>query len=203
MINVHKNIKEKYGLEALQQLHLWERNVIKVSNYKNHRIFTLKCIGQNLIPVSIRLKPIRSKQNISTSARKITERAECQLMQDRVRGINNTIQASKDNSNHNKSRLVSIVTQVDPDRCINLIEMVRQERFNKVKARQVRTFDILSNRNKTNQVSNHSSNNNRPTQGVNADRLDNNNQSDRYKDIDKWVINLSQRNYPQHKISIS
>ena len=81
MINLHKNIKEKYGLEALQQLHLWEKNVIRVSDYKNHRIFTLKCIGQNLIPVSIRLKPITSKQNISASARKIIERAEKQLMQ--------------------------------------------------------------------------------------------------------------------------
>ena len=112
-------------------------------------------------------------------------------MQDRVRGINNTIQVSKDNGNHNKSRLASIVTQVGLDRCTNFIEKVRQERFNKVKARQVRKLDILSNRNKTNQVSNHSSNNNRPDQGVNADRLDNNNQSDRDRDIEKWVINLS------------
>ena len=70
MINLHKNIKEKYGLEALQHLHLWEKNVVKVSDYKNHRIFTLKCISNNLTPVSIRLKPIRSKQNISASARK-------------------------------------------------------------------------------------------------------------------------------------
>ena len=110
MINLHKNIKEKYGLEALQQLCLWEKNVVKVSNYKNHRIFTLKCISNNLTPVNIRLKPLRSKQNISASARKIIERAERQLMQDRVRGINSTIQASENNGNHNKTRLVSIVT---------------------------------------------------------------------------------------------
>ena len=102
--------QRKYGLEALQQLCLWEKSIIRVSNYKNHRIFTLKCIGQNLIPVSIRLKLIRGKQNISASARKIIERAEKQLMQDRVRGINNTIQASKDNGNQNKTRLASIVT---------------------------------------------------------------------------------------------
>ena len=113
-------------------------------------------------------------------------------MQDRVRGINNTIQVSKDNGNHNKSRLASIVTQVDLDRCVNFIEKVRQERFNKIKARQVRKFDILNNRNETKQVSNHSSNNNSPTQGVNADRPDNTNQLDRDRDIDKWVINLSQ-----------
>ena len=68
----------------MQQLHLWEKNVIRVSDYMNHRIFTLKCIGQNLIPVSIRLKPVRSKHNISASARKIIDNAEKQLMQDRI-----------------------------------------------------------------------------------------------------------------------
>ena len=154
-------------------------------------LFTLKCIGQNLIPVSIRLKPIKSKQNISASARKIIERAERQLMQDRVRGINSTIQASEDNGNHNKTRLASIVTQVDLDRCINFIEKVRQDRFNKVKARQVRKFDILITKNKPNQGSNYSSNNNRPTQVSNMVRLDNNKQLASERDINKWVINLS------------
>ena len=112
-------------------------------------------------------------------------------MQDRVRRINNTIQASENNGNHNKTRLVSIVTQVDLDRCVNFIKKVRQERFNKVKARQVRKFDILSNKNKPKKDSNHSFNNNRPTQGGNVARLDNNNQSVSERDISKWVINLS------------
>ena len=125
MTNLHKNIKEKYGLEALRQLCLWEKNAVRVSNYKNHRIFALKCIGQNLIPVSVRLKPLKSKQNISASAMKIIERAEGQLMQDRVRGINNTIQVSKNNGNHNKTRLASMVTQIDLDRCISFIKKVR------------------------------------------------------------------------------
>ena len=115
-------------------------------------------------------------------------------MQDRVRGINNTIQASKNNGNHNKTSLASMVTQVDLDRCISFIEKVRQERFNKVKARQVRKFNILSNKNKPNQVSNNSPNNNRSTQGGNAARLDNNNQLVSEKDISEWVINLSSTN---------
>ena len=116
-------------------------------------------------------------------------------MQDRVRGINSTIQASKNNGNHNKTRLASIVTQVDLDRCDSFIEKVRQERFNKVKARQVRKFNILYNKNKQYQDSyNVSLNNNRSMQGVNADRLDNSNQLVSEKDINMWVINLSSTN---------
>ena len=135
MINLHKNIKEQYGLEAIQQLPLWQENIIRACDYKNHRIFTLRCIGLNLIPVSIRLKPVRSKQNISASARKIIEKAEKQLMQDRVRGINKTIQASKDQVNLSRAKLASMVTQVDLGRCSNFIEKVRMERFKQVKNR--------------------------------------------------------------------
>ena len=135
---------------------------------------------------------------------KIIERAERQLMQDRVRGINNTIQVSENNGNHNKTMLASMVTQVDLDRCISFIEKVSQERFKKVKVRQVRKFNILSNKNKPNQVSNDSSNNNRSTQGGNAPRLDNNNQLVSERDISKWVINLSSTNLtPAQKGSIS
>ena len=150
-----------------------------------------KCIGQNLIPVSIRLKPSKSKQFISANARKIIERAERQLMQERVRTINKTIQVNEDNGNHNKTRLASIVTQVDLDRCINFIEKVRQDRFNKVKDRQVRKFELLSNRNRSIQDSNHNFNNNRLTQRCNEANIDNSNQSVSDRDIKKWVINLS------------
>ena len=117
MINLHRNIKKQYGLEAIQQLCLWEKNTIRASDYKNHRIFTLRCIGLNLTLVSIRLKPVASKQQISISARKIIEKAEKQLLQDRVRGINKTIQDSKDQVNSSRRRLAYIITQVDLDRC--------------------------------------------------------------------------------------
>ena len=140
MINLDRNIKEHYGLEAIQQLCLWEKNTIRASNYMNHRIFTLRCIGLNLTPVSIRLKPVTSKQHISPSARKIIEKAEKQLLQDRVRGINKTIQDSEDQVNSSRSRLASIITQVD------FIEKVRLERFKQVKNRQVRkiTYSLVS-----------------------------------------------------------
>ena len=93
-----------------------------------------------------------------------------------------------------------MVTQVDLDRCSNFIEKVRIDRFNKVKARQVRKFHNLCNKISPNQVSNHGDNNNRTTLGVNADRLDNNNQVVRLDNNiqagnisqdSKWVINLS------------
>ena len=148
MINLHKNIKEKYGIEALQQLQLWERNVFRASNYRNHRIFTLKCISQKLTLVSIKLKP--SDNKISTSARKIIEKAERQLMQDWVRGIYRIIENSDNNRDNNKAKLASIVTSTDLDRCGKFNDKVREVRYNRVKARQVRKFQILFSKSKQN-----------------------------------------------------
>ena len=198
MISLHKNIKEQYGIEALKQLCIWERNVLRASDYKNHRIFTLKCISYSLTPVSIKLKPTKRKQKISTSARKIIERDERQLMQDRVQGINKVIEASDNNGNNNKARLTSLVTSADLDRCGNFIEKVREERFNRVKERQVSKFHILYNKNKQGPSDNMVRTDNRLNQGVNADRQglrnngrDNNNHSEVALDNSKWVINLS------------
>ena len=211
MINLHKNIKEQYGLEAVQQLHQWEKNVIKASNFKNHRIYTLRCIGLNLIPVSIRLKPVRSKQNTSTSARKIIEMAEKQLMQDRVRSINKTIQASKDQGNQNRTKLASMVTQVDLDRCSNYIEKVRLERFNQVRTRQVRKFHIFCSKNSNQQAYNNRDRDNSNLLGVNADSTDSNNQAVRHgndkqtgnSSLDsKWVINLSKTELTEAQKSV-
>ena len=195
MISLHKNIREKYGLDAIQQLHKWEKNIIKASNFKNHRILTLRCIGQNLILVSIRLKPVKSKYNLSINARKIIEKAEKQLLQERVRSINNTIQASEDQGNLNRTKLASMVSQGDLDRCLNFIEKVRLERFNQVKARQVRKFLILKNKNINRLTYNNRirDRDNRALIGENADSLDSNNQSVRhgYNINRKWVVNLS------------
>ena len=211
MINLHKNIKEQYGLEAIQQLCQWEKNAIRVSDFRNHRIFPLRCIGLNLILVSIRLKPVRSKQNNSASARKIIEKAEKQLMQDRVRSINKTIQASKDWGNQNRTKSASMVTKVDLDRCSNFIEKVRLERFNQVKARQVRKFHLLCNKNSNKQAINNRDRDNRNLLGVNANSTDSNNQVVRHgtdkqtsnSNLDSnWVINLSKTELTEAQKSV-
>ena len=133
MISLQRNIKEQYGIEALKQLRLLERSVLRTCNYKNYRKFTLKCISHSLTLVSIKLRPTRSKLRINASARKIIEKAERQLLQDRVQCINKVIEDSNNKGNNNKARLASLVTRSDLERCDSFIEKVREERFNWVK----------------------------------------------------------------------
>ena len=163
--------------------------------YNSNRIFTLKCISYNLVVVSVKLKSSCSK--ISPSARKIIEKAERQLMQDRVRGISRTIQGSDNNINNNKTRLASLVTNADLDKCGQFIDKVREDRYDRVKARQVRKFHILCSKSK-NYKANNNYGQNRLTQGANTNiqrgssnnRLDSNNIQLQDINNNKWDISL-------------
>ena len=152
------------------------KGVLRQSNYKNHRIFTLKCISKDLLPVSVKL--MSSCRKLSQGARKIIENAEKQLLQDGVRCINNTIEESVNIINNSRSRLVSIVTNTtDLDRCSKFIDKVREDRYSKVKDRQVRKFNILNSKSNNN---NNKANNNhsRVSQGSimrSSDSSNNNN----------------------------
>ena len=86
MRNQHKFIEENHGLESQQLLQEWEKWVIKDSDNKNHRRFTLRCISKNLIPVCVRLKSTSNSR--SRRAKEIIHRAEKQLLQDRIKCIN-------------------------------------------------------------------------------------------------------------------
>ena len=60
---------------------------MKMANFKNHRRFTLRCLSQGLVPVSIKLKT-----NVKTpKGTYIVRKAEKMLMNERVRAINNSI----------------------------------------------------------------------------------------------------------------
>ena len=160
----------------MQQLCLWVKGVLREGIYKNHRIFGLKCISNKLVLVSVKLKSSCSK--LSQGARKIIEKAERQLLQDRVRCINKTVEKSGNTINNSRSRLASIVTNAtDLDRCSKFIDKVREDRHGKVKDRQIRKFNnlISKSNNNSNKAINNSNKLGQGSNTNNSDRLNNNN----------------------------
>ena len=79
--NLHQIILQEYGLEARCLFRDWERLQLRASDYKNHRIFTLRCLHRELIPVSIKLKSTLKTEK----AKKIIRKAEKDLLQARVK----------------------------------------------------------------------------------------------------------------------
>ena len=131
----------------------------------------MRCISKDIVLVSVRLRSACSK--ISQGARKIIEKAEKQLLQDRVRCTNNTIEANGNTINNSRLRPASLVTNTTYlHRCSKFINKVREERFHKIKDGQVRKFNILVSK-KIDRIFNF--NNNNPTQAENREKVDNNN----------------------------
>ena len=87
MRSLHLHIKSEYGIENVRLFWQWERLECKMADFHNYKRFLLRCLSADLISVSIRLKSnIRTPKGCS-----IMRRAERDLLNVRIRSINNTI----------------------------------------------------------------------------------------------------------------
>ena len=139
MRNLYQIILEEYGLGALHLFRDWEKLQLRASNYKNHRIFMLRCIHKELVPVSLKLKTTLRTDR----ARKIIRTAERHLLQARVKAINSILDNVTKQTELCRSKLASILSTHRFRKCQGFIEKVGEIRFNKVKHRQVNKFNNL------------------------------------------------------------
>ena len=56
MRNLHLHIRTQYDGESIEIFHRLERIQLKMADFQNHRCFTLRCLGEKVVPVSIKLK---------------------------------------------------------------------------------------------------------------------------------------------------
>ena len=139
MRNLHLIILQEFGIEARRLLREWERLRLRSSDYKNHRIFSLRCIHKELIPVSIKLKTTLD----TPRARQIIRKAEKDLLQARIKAINNILEQVDRESQDCRDKLASIISQERLEQCQDFINKVSELRFNKVKQRQINKLNHL------------------------------------------------------------
>ena len=142
MRNLHLIILQEFGIEARRLLREWERLRLRSSDYKNHRIFSLRCIHQELIPVSIKLKSTLD----TPKARQIIRKAERDLLQARVKAINNILAQVEKETQECRTKLASIISQERLEQCQGFINKVSELRFNKVKQRQINKLNYLGSK---------------------------------------------------------
>ena len=106
MRNLHQVILQEYGLEAWCLFRDWERLQLRASDYKNHRIFTLRCLHKELVPVSIKLKSTLKTDR----AKKIVRKAEKDLIQARIKAINSILDNVGKQTQLCRSKLASIIS---------------------------------------------------------------------------------------------
>ena len=130
---------QDFGIEARRLLREWERLRLRSSDYKNHRIFSLRCIHKELIPVSIKLKSTLD----TPKARQIIRKAEKDLLQARVKAINNILDQVNREIEDCRAKLASIILEERLEQCQGFINKVSELRFNKVKQRQINKLNHL------------------------------------------------------------
>ena len=139
MRNLHLIILQEFGIEAKHLLREWERLWLRSSDYRNHRIFSLRCIHNELVPVSIKLKSTLD----TPKARQIIRKAEKDLLQARVKAINNILDQVDREIQQCKAKLASIISVERLEECQGFINKVSELRFNKVKQRQISKLNHL------------------------------------------------------------
>ena len=139
MRNLHLILLQEYGIEARHLFSDWERLRLRTSDYKNYRIFSLRCLHKDLIPVSIKLK-----STLTTSrARQIIRKVEKDLLQARVKAINNILDQVASQKEECRSKLASIISAERLTECQGFINKVSEIRFIKVRQRQLNKFNHL------------------------------------------------------------
>ena len=163
MRNLHQIILQEYGLEAQCLFRDWERLQLRATDYKNHRIFTLRCLHKELVPVSIKLKSTLN----TARAKKIVRKAEKDLIQARIKSMNSILNNVAKQIEECRSQLASIISTERLRECQGFVDKVGEIRFNKVKLRQIKKFQNLVNKKEGNITWSSNNNNNLPQTGNN------------------------------------
>ena len=142
MRNLHNILLQEDGIEARRLFRLWEKLKIRASDYRNHRIFTLRCLHSDLIPVSIKLKSTIK----SSRAKQILRKAEKELLEARIKSINFILDNTSQQLEECRSKLASIISTQKLRECQDFVDKVSENRFNKVKQRQINKLNLLTTR---------------------------------------------------------
>ena len=139
-LNLEELLLQEDGIEVRRLFRLWEKLQLRASEYKNHRIFTLRCIHNDLVPSSIKLKSTLK----STRANQILRKAEKDLLQARVKSINFVLDQTSKQLEECRSKFVTIVSTQKLRECQDFVDKVSETRFNKVKLRQLNKLNLLT-----------------------------------------------------------
>ena len=110
-----------------------------MADFSNHQRFTLRCLAEDLVPVSI-----CPKQNIRTpKGLQIIRKAERALLNERVRSINNILNMLKSLRDTCREELRRVLSREWMARCEDFIEVGKEKHHFKTLNRQKDKFNRL------------------------------------------------------------
>ena len=129
--NLFMYLNDKYGEESVRLFRFCEFSIKKMGDYRNHKIFILRCIKVRVTLISYRLRnPLHVK---TTKSYDIIHKAERQLLHEQVRNINRILYMYEHNRGTFYSQLRNIISEEDMTKCRDFIYKIKEHRYFKVK----------------------------------------------------------------------
>ena len=111
---------------------------MKMCNYENHRRFSLRCLGNGIIPVIIRLKnQVRTQRSDNIN---IIHKAERSLLNERVSEVNMTLNRLKHDVYMYQNKLSGIISEDLMKQSIEFIKEYKEARHKAVMDRQIKKY---------------------------------------------------------------
>ena len=134
-----KLLQQKYGKNATKTYRKWEKIEVKMSDYRNHLRFSLRCLDRGLIPVSLKLKNLLRTQK----GKEIIYKTERRLVNKRIKNINMTLKHYKHEGYMYQEDLKQLIGQDSWEGSKAEINKVKELRHKSVLDRQMLKFNKL------------------------------------------------------------
>ena len=141
--NLFHSLNQRYDQSLIKEVRSLESKEHKLVRFKQHRVFNLRCLKENVIPKSVKLNFKQFKQ---LNERKILCKTHCQILNSRVRKTNRTIDKISKDIELLRSNIKTKVSSPHFESITDVIYKSKEKLFKKkkkVKQHQVRKFKHL------------------------------------------------------------
>ena len=135
--NLFHTLNQRYGQSLIKEVRSFEGKEHKLVRFKQHRVFNLRCLKENVVPQSVKLN---FKQ---LNGRKILCKTHRQILNSRVRKTNRTIDKISKDIELLRSNIKTKVSSPHFESITDVIYKSKEKLFKKVKQCQVRKFKHL------------------------------------------------------------
>ena len=146
MRNIHLHIWQEYGQESVKELQIQEKIENKIADFKKNRWFLLRCLREDIIPVSIRLK-----SNVKTpTSLNILKKVKRALLNEKIRTINNVLEMLEHQRGTCINKLSRVLDQEAMEECKVFMNNTKEARHLKtIDYKKKAKFEMLWLKNKS------------------------------------------------------
>ncbi len=143
-MNLFSNLRENYGQSTVRIVRELEKNERKIANFRNHLVFSLRCKDEDVIPSSLWIKCPIPTQN----ARNIIHRTQKQLLNERIRYINNKIGYLKHEKERRETTVFTSLPRATADIVVSFTARAGERQFQETKWRHINKLERQCNKKK-------------------------------------------------------